>query len=989
MSSLQPLFVFLLLVVAATAVLAAIACLCKKVAVFCLACGPAGTVVFSPIVLAGVEPQALVVIGQPDLAQIVFGLKNSVAHWYWVPLLCLFAIYVLYILYGGQVRLKDAGKDDLYSNLIARQRSVWLVFGLLTTGVVLWLTQFYIAVDQRLTGMRATRQSTINTLVELNFKADQVVRGLDAWALRLEKPISSSTTLAKAAQQNGEIVAESVNDLTDSADSLKTLLAELRFTAADDPIVNSQGQTRTNELTLTEAFVVNQVDLAITRVLSQSVRINRLLVDTTDRTKTSSAVEDAYVDEAHMVARMQLMAVHVHDTIRDVQPIARVLTPDHSTPLSMTAILIGVFLLLPWLQYLSFVVSKRGSITRSNRRVLEDMNLLSKVILSAENTSDRREPFVRLLIDDVNRFVRTLQEVHEKDLQMACVNPVEIVNSLSVSTWVARWCETIDKNIDDARIQGLIMDLQNRIESKTALTEFLAAVGELADGLIELLLESRSFFSREYIIPLVIVTLLTAVGWFYIFFPDSQFGLIGLIVGGATIKQATVYLTRSITPFTMCFAGAWLLTTIMLTFRWLQDDLYPRAFFYASVRLIWSILMGLVFTRLFWDANAAPNDNREVLIGAFTIGVFPLEFARGLFRLGARFLKSVADTATRIGPHLPVTQAIFEGEADSFEFAPKDWSSKLPLTVLEDLTLWDDTRLYQEGVQNVNALATADLDALVLNTPFPSKQLADWVDQALLYMHAGTRWQPLLNRVGVRSATTLLAIYARGSEQCLVADVNNAQSNDYVADDPRARVLSATHDLENAISKVVAVVKNITPPLDVADWTNLKESIAADGLDKPVTDAGPQIGDVLGRLDKLTASPNVVSARTGLTKLRRQLEAIASSSQAVQSAVAAAVGTPASLLDADKCLAGLMTAASPIKQLGLDGVALTEQAAMPLLLTSTTLAAIRTSLDGNPNTWHIHAFFTKRAQAARDRAAVNAPKSAPAPCPAPAPVPAR
>jgi hypothetical protein len=57
------------------------------------------------------------------------------------------------------------------------------------------------------------------------------------------------------------------------------------------------------------------------------------------------------------------------------------------------------------------------------------------------------------------------------------------------------------------------------------------------------------------------------------------------------------------------------------------------------------------------------------------------------------------------------------------------------VTELEGIDSWTEARLAEEGVDNVQALANAPLQRLVLRTHFTTQRLVDWVDQALLYVH--------------------------------------------------------------------------------------------------------------------------------------------------------------------------------------------------------------------------------------------------------------
>ena len=65
-----------------------------------------------------------------------------------------------------------------------------------------------------------------------------------------------------------------------------------------------------------------------------------------------------------------------------------------------------------------------------------------------------------------------------------------------------------------------------------------------------------------------------------------------------------------------------------------------------------------------------------------------------------------------------------------------------PLTELEGIDLYDRTRLAEEGINNVEALAHADIVDLMSSTRISAAQLVDWTDQAILYLRVGATPAP-------------------------------------------------------------------------------------------------------------------------------------------------------------------------------------------------------------------------------------------------------
>lgn len=126
---------------------------------------------------------------------------------------------------------------------------------------------------------------------------------------------------------------------------------------------------------------------------------------------------------------------------------------------------------------------------------------------------------------------------------------------------------------------------------------------------------------------------------------------------------------------------------------------------------------------------------------------------------------------------LPETAMVLLRETLRHRLLPKDrraLEEQLTLTDIEGLDLYDQARLIDEGVPNVEALAHHDLVDLLLETRIPVGRLVDWVDQAILRLHilestktdgpddlGGREVLSDLRALGIRSATDLLAAKRR------------------------------------------------------------------------------------------------------------------------------------------------------------------------------------------------------------------------------------
>jgi hypothetical protein len=93
----------------------------------------------------------------------------------------------------------------------------------------------------------------------------------------------------------------------------------------------------------------------------------------------------------------------------------------------------------------------------------------------------------------------------------------------------------------------------------------------------------------------------------------------------------------------------------------------------------------------------------------------------------------------------------------------------LPITDLDGLTVWHESRLEEEDIENIPNMATADLVEMLLTTRIPPDRLIDWVDQAILYTQLGPDKEKLrretLRIQGIRTASALIEGYARSVDR--------------------------------------------------------------------------------------------------------------------------------------------------------------------------------------------------------------------------------
>ncbi|MBI2477465.1 MAG: hypothetical protein HYV60_02070 [Planctomycetia bacterium] len=62
-------------------------------------------------------------------------------------------------------------------------------------------------------------------------------------------------------------------------------------------------------------------------------------------------------------------------------------------------------------------------------------------------------------------------------------------------------------------------------------------------------------------------------------------------------------------------------------------------------------------------------------------------------------------------------------------------SDALPLALIDGISELHESRLRDEGIDNVQNLAAADIQDLVEKTPYTAQEIVEWVDQAVLYLY--------------------------------------------------------------------------------------------------------------------------------------------------------------------------------------------------------------------------------------------------------------
>ncbi len=225
------------------------------------------------------------------------------------------------------------------------------------------------------------------------------------------------------------------------------------------------------------------------------------------------------------------------------------------------------------------------------------------------------------------------------------------------------------------------------------------------DTLLSSAFGSGSSNSPFAILLLIFSTALLVAGWTITLAPYNIPAI--PITELETVKSLADFFKINPSPLSLGFLGVYFFSINMIFRRYVRADLTPKTYAYITVRL----LVALV---LVYSVSALPEFSTEPL----KTGLLPLAFIIGVFpEEGFRMIR---DSARKIIPGLKSGR-----------------DEKYPLTDLEGMNQYDQARLLEEGIENIENLAHHNLIDLLAFTRIPTARLVDMVDQAILYIHLG------------------------------------------------------------------------------------------------------------------------------------------------------------------------------------------------------------------------------------------------------------
>jgi hypothetical protein len=256
--------------------------------------------------------------------------------------------------------------------------------------------------------------------------------------------------------------------------------------------------------------------------------------------------------------------------------------------------------------------------------------------------------------------------------------------------------------------------------------------------------------------PLVVSTLLIGTGWILVLLdgrPPTPDG--GRLAGAERLFEPVI------TPMTAAFLGAYFLAVQISLRGYVRGDLRPKTYNVITVRILLAVISAWILHELF-------GSGPMVVAASFLAGFLPNTVLHRVREAGGRF--------TLPGP---LRKGGARGQpAGPSDDAPEDPFEDTPLTVLDGMDIYERTRLEEEGITGVQALARHDFVDLILSSRIPIPRLIDWLDQALLFQHAQAAFGQLRAQ-GIRTATDFLQVFAdtHGALRALTAGADTAQVN--------------------------------------------------------------------------------------------------------------------------------------------------------------------------------------------------------------------
>jgi hypothetical protein len=239
--------------------------------------------------------------------------------------------------------------------------------------------------------------------------------------------------------------------------------------------------------------------------------------------------------------------------------------------------------------------------------------------------------------------------------------------------------------------------------------------------------------------PVLLATILIALGWIVVLLDQDSRASSRNPLASSTGFTFHLLFQSPPTPITLAYLGAYFLSVQLALRGYIRGDLKPKTYNVITVRILMAMVLALALQAI-WGTT-------KVTLGlAFFAGILP--------NTTLRLLREVIPRGKDV-PGIKQMISKMNGQPDPDD----ELSEKSPLSQLDDVDIYDRTRLEEEGITSVQALARHDLIDLILSSRIPVPRLIDWLDQAVLHQHARAALSDLRD-LGIRTATDYLEVCA-------------------------------------------------------------------------------------------------------------------------------------------------------------------------------------------------------------------------------------
>ncbi len=242
------------------------------------------------------------------------------------------------------------------------------------------------------------------------------------------------------------------------------------------------------------------------------------------------------------------------------------------------------------------------------------------------------------------------------------------------------------------------------------------------------------FNGSDYLLPVLFVTIFSALGFWVLFSGEQPIILTGIFhCSDGDGAALTSYMNKSLVCIAMAVLGSYIWSIQYIVRRLINLDLIPNAFYSIGTRMILATFISVILHHLIESFD--DPFKRELLdilpILAFFTGIFP-----------QKILKYIQ-------------------EKSLFMLKKENRANPLPLEMIEGINLFHRVRLAEVSIDNAQNLANSNMRELIVRTPFNPLLLFDWLSQAKLYIYAKENIENLRNS-SIRTNFDLIEAHKRG-----------------------------------------------------------------------------------------------------------------------------------------------------------------------------------------------------------------------------------